>query len=163
MARPGRSRLRMVQLKVEAVALDWKGQPLVVLREQGGQRAVFIWVGPAEATAISTHLEGQHAPRPMTHDLIMLLLRELGAKVDQVVITDMRRTTYYADLRLNVGDRPLSIDCRPSDAIAVALRASAPIYIDDDLLDRLEASRREAGEAEVPQPTIVDTGETTVH
>lgn len=153
----------MVQLKVEAVALDWKGHPVVVLREQPGQTAVFIWVGPAEATAISAHLEDQRSPRPMTHDLIMVLLRELGAKVDQVVITDMRRRTYYADLKLNINDRPVSIDCRPSDAIAVALRASAPIYIDDDLLDRLEESRREEGEADLTEPTIVDTGETTVH
>lgn len=154
--------LALVELQVEAVAVDWKGYPLVVLREAGGPRKIFIWIGPAEASAISMHLEGERAPRPITHDLIILLLAELKAKVDQVVITDMQGVTYYADLKLNIADRSASIDCRPSDAIAVALRAHAPIYIDDSLLDRLQAARQET-EGEMGQATLVDTGETTVH
>jgi len=157
--------LAMIQLRVEAVALDWKGNPLVVLREKGGHRAVFIWVGMAEASAISMHLENQAARRPMTHDLILLVLNSLSAKVDHIVITDMQQDTYYADLKLNVNDRSVSLDCRPSDAIAVALRAGAPIFIDNVLLDRLEEARKEA-EVEFPQfpaSTVIDTGEPTVH
>jgi bifunctional DNase/RNase len=155
----------MVQLRVEAVALDWKGNPLVVLREKGGQRAVFIWVGMAEASAISMHLENQAARRPMTHDLILLVVNSLSAKVDHVVITDMQQDTYFADLKLNVSDRTVDLDCRPSDAIAVALRAGAPIFIDSVLLDRLEDARKEA-EGDLPAfptSTVIDTGETTVH
>lgn len=155
----------MVELKVEAVALDWKGSPLVVLREQGGQRAVYIWVGLAEATAISMSLEGRHPPRPMTHDLLMMVLREASAKVEQVIITDMRQDTYYADLKLTIAGSAATLDCRPSDAIALALRARAPILIEDDLLDRLEEARRQAEfEAEhISGATVVDTGETTIH
>lgn len=154
-----------VELKVEAIALDHKGSPLVVLREKGGQRAVFIWVGLAEAQAISMQLEGRRAPRPFTHDLVLLVVRELQGKVEEVVITNMQVDTYYADLKLKVGDEVVTIDCRPSDAIAVALRAHAPIYIGEGLLDRLEESRREAegGEEGAPRPVVVDTGETTVH
>jgi len=154
--------LGLVELKVEAVALDWKGHPLVVLRETGGQRAVFIWVGLLEATAISMQLEGQRAQRPLTHDLILLILKEARAKVDHVIITDMQQETYFADLWLTIGDRTASMDCRPSDAIALALRSNAPIYIDNELLDRLEEQRREA-EVHISDSTVVDLGETTVH
>ncbi len=152
-----------VELKVEAVALDWRGSPIVVLREQGGQRAVFIWVGISEAAAISMHLEGQRPPRPLTHDLIVLLLAKTGAQVERVVIADMRDSTYYAHLYLRGGDGVHMIDCRPSDAIAVALRMEAPIQIDSDLLDRLDKERKES-EAELsPGATRVDPGETIVH
>ena len=155
----------LVLLKVEAVAVDWKGSPVVVLREKGGQRAVFIWIGLAEASAISWHLEGQKQPRPLTHDLIVLMLSELGAAVDRVVITDMRHTTYFADLIVTVGDRSISLDCRPSDAIAVAVRVDAPLYIGEELLERLEKARQEE-EVRTPQSsdfTIVDSDEPTVH
>jgi bifunctional DNase/RNase len=152
-----------VELKVEAVALDWRGSPIVVLREQGGQRAVFIWVGITEAAAISMHLEGQRPPRPLTHDLIVLLLAKTGAQVERVVIADMRDSTYYAHLYLRGGDGVHTIDCRPSDAIAVALRMEAPIQIDSDLLDRLDKERKES-EAELsPGATRVEPGETIVH
>jgi len=155
--------LKRVQLKVEAVALDWKGDPVVKLRERDGQRAIFIWVGRAEASAINMQLEGQHPPRPMTHDLIVLILGQLGAQVEQVVISDVRDNTYYAHLYLRDGDRSAVIDCRPSDAIAVALRTRAPIYIDHGLLQRLDAEQRESEVALSPGSTIVDSGETTIH
>lgn len=155
--------MKRVQLKVEAVALDWKGDPVVKLRERDGQRAIFIWVGRAEASAINMQLEGQHPPRPMTHDLIVLILGQLGAQVEQVVISDVRDNTYYAHLYLRDGDRSAVIDCRPSDAIAVALRTRAPIYIDHGLLQRLDAEQRESEVALSPGSTIVDSGETTIH
>lgn len=157
--------LRWVELKVEAIALDHKGSPLVVLREKDGQRAVFIWVGLAEAQAISMQLEGRKPPRPFTHDLLLLVIGGLQAKVEEVVITNMQVDTYYADLKLRLGEELMTIDCRPSDAIAVALRANAPIYIGEGLLERLEEARREteAGEEGPPRAVVVDTGETTVH
>ncbi len=152
-----------VELKVEAVALDWKGNPIVVLRELQGERAVFIWVGIAEATAISIQLEGQRPPRPLTHDLIVLILAKTGAEVQRVVITDMQGSTYYAHLHLRAADATDPIDCRPSDAIAVALRTGAPIHIDGELLDRLDSERRESGVELSPGATRVEPGETTVH
>ena len=155
--------MALVHLKVEAVALDWKGHPLVVLRELDGKRAVFIWIGIAEATAISMVLEGQDPPRPFTHDLLMSILRDAGGKVEQVVITNVQVDTYYADLTLTYGERSVTFDCRPSDAIALALRDNAPLSIREDLLQRLERERQEREESDEPELTIIDTGETTVH
>ncbi|MBN1460703.1 MAG: bifunctional nuclease family protein, partial [Armatimonadetes bacterium] len=103
-----------VELNVEAVALDWKGNPIVVLREKDGHRAVFIWVGIAEATAISMEMEGQTAPRPMTHDLLVSVLREVDVSVERVIITDVRTNTYYAELVLSDGEDTRTLDCRPS-------------------------------------------------
>lgn len=155
---------REVQLTVEAVALDWKGNPIVVLREPEGNRAVFIWVGLLEANAISMPLEEQRPPRPMTHDLIISILEEMEVEVERVTITDMRNATYYATLDLRDGDDRTSIDCRPSDAIAVALRSRSPVYIGEDLLDRLVEEQREAAAWQPSSDsTIVDPGEPTVH
>lgn len=154
---------REVELKVEAVALDWKGNPIVVLREQGGNRAVFIWVGISEATAISMQMEGQQGPRPMTHDLIVAILEELQVRLERVTITDMRANTYFASLLLRDGDYTIDIDCRPSDAVAIALRTNSPIYIGDSLLDRLEEQRKESEIELSPGSTLVEPGEPTVH
>ena len=155
--------MSMVELHVEAVAIDWKGNPIIVLRELGGPRKIFIWVGLPEATAISMHLEGQDAPRPLTHDLIGTILTRVGARVERITITAMEKNTYYAELNLKIIDRVETIDCRPSDAIAVALRAEAPILIDNDLLETLDAARREETADLSPDATVVDSGEPTVH
>ena len=152
-----------IELKVEAVALDWKANPIVILREAEGHRAVFIWVGPSEATAISMHLENQRPPRPMTHDLIALILQEVQVAVERVKVSDMQGSTYYATLDLRDGDDRTSIDCRPSDAIAVALRMRAPIYIDEELLNRLDEERKDSGVELSPGAMIVEPGEPTVH
>lgn len=149
-----------IELKVEAVALDWKGEPVVVLREVNGQRAVFIWIGVLEAGAITLHLSNQTPPRPLTHDLILRVLEQLQVTVERVLISDLQDVTYYATLDLRVGDRVCSIDCRPSDGIAVALRANAPVLIDTDLLTRLQETQREIQQGQV---TLVDPGEPVVH
>jgi hypothetical protein len=154
---------REVLLKVEAVALDWKGNPIVVLREQEGHRAVFIWVGLSEAGAISMQMEGQQAARPMTHDLIVTVLQELQVAIERVTITDMRQNTYFASLLLRDGEYAITIDCRPSDAIAIALRTNSAIHISDDLLDRLEEQRKESEIELSPDSTVVEPGEPTVH
>lgn len=149
--------MRDVELKVEAVALDWKGEPVVVLREVVGQRAVFIWVGVLEVSAVSLPLEKQTPPRPLTHDLIVQILGELQAEVVRVVITDARDVTYYATLELQTLSGTCAIDCRPVDGLAVALRTGAPIFMDADLLDRL------GGVGQNPEVTIVNPEEPTVH
>ena len=152
--------MKTIELKVEAVALDWKGEPVVVLREVGGQRAVFIWIGVLEASAITIPLGNQAPPRPLTHDLIIQILEQLEASVERVLISDLQDVTYYATLDLKIGDRVCSIDCRPSDGIAVAMRAKAPILIDTDLLGRLEQSQRDMAQGQV---TLVEPGEPVVH
>jgi bifunctional DNase/RNase len=150
--------VRMVELTLEAVAVDWKGNPIAVLREKNGRRKVFIWIGVAEATAISWQVEGQRPPRPMTHDLMASILEHLEAELQTIAITDMQGDTYYAELQLQAAGRTVKIDCRPSDAIALALRTGASMWIGDELLDNLDSIRRQTSEA-----TIADSGETTVH
>ncbi len=156
--RAGREQpVRVVELRVEAVALDWKGEPVVVLREVEGQRAVFIWVGVIEVSAITLPLDKQTPPRPLTHDLIMRILDQLQAEVTRVVISDVREVTYYATLELCAGGVTCAIDCRPVDGLAVALRANAPVFIEAELLERLGTV------AQDPGITIVNPGEPTVH
>jgi bifunctional DNase/RNase len=158
----GAGPLRIVGLRVEAIALDWKGEPVVVLREVDGERAVFIWISMFDATAISLQLEGQKPPRPLTHDLLVAILQQLQAEVLRVVISDVVGGTYYAQLELQVGDQTCSLDCRPSDGIAVAMRTDAPIFVEADLLSRLESLRAEGAEPSA-DATIVEPGEPIVH
>lgn len=150
----------MIELKVEAIALDSNTQPVVVLRDQTGKRSLPIWIGPAEAVAISLALEGQTPPRPMTHDLFCTVLGELGGKVEGVIITDVREQTYYARLLLRTQGETREIDCRPSDGIAIALRAQAPVMITEELLARVEAEQRSRERGGV---FVVDPGESTIH
>ena len=152
--------MKTIELRVEAVALDWKGEPVVVLREVNGQRAVFIWIGVLEASAITLQLGNQSPTRPLTHDLIVLILEQLQASVERVIISDLQEVTYYASLDLRVGDRVCSIDCRPSDGIAIAMRTNAPVLIDSDLLSRLEQTQQELQQGQI---TLVEPGEPTVH
>ncbi len=154
--------LKTVGLKVEAIALDWKGEPVVVLREVDGERAVFIWISMFDATAISLQLEGQKPPRPLTHDLLVTVLQQLQAEVLRVVISDVLGGTYYAQLELQVGEQTCSLDCRPSDGIAVAMRTGSPIFVDADLLNRLETLRAEGVEPSTDS-TVVEPGEPIVH
>lgn len=150
----------MIELKVEAIALDSNTQPVVVLRDQTGKRSLPIWIGPAEAVAISLALEGQTPPRPMTHDLFCTVLGELGGKVEGVIITDVREQTYYARLLLRTQGETREIDCRPSDGIAIALRAGVPVMITEELLARVEAEQRSREKGGV---FVVDPGESTIH
>lgn len=150
----------MIELKVEAIALDSNTQPVVVLRDQTGKRSLPIWIGPAEAVAISLALEGQTPPRPMTHDLFCTVLGELGGKVEGVIITDVREQTYYARLLLRTQGETREIDCRPSDGIAIALRAQVPVMITEELLTRVEAEQRAREKGGV---FVVDPGESTIH
>ena len=152
--------METVELKVEAVALDWKGEPVVVLREVDGQRAVFIWIGVLEASAITMQLGHQAPARPLTHDLFMRMLEELQGTVERVLISDLQNDAYYAVLDLRCGDRVCAIDCRPSDGIAIAMRANAPLLIDSELLARIEETQQALQQGQV---TIVDPGEPTVH
>lgn len=155
---------KLVELSVEGVAVDQQSRPLVVLKDKAGDRRVDIWIGPAEAVAISMELEQRHPPRPMTHDLVRNILGELGVAVERLIINDVHDNTYFAQLVLARDDEHKDIDCRPSDGIAIALRAGAAIFMPDDLLTRID-QERQAVEAERKARDgtfIVDSGE-TVH
>ena len=129
----------MVQVRVLGVALDAAGQHIVLLKpllvEPGEGRVLPVWIGGQEATSILIAVEGQQAPRPLSHDLITTLFAAVGARVERVDVTRIEEGTFYAELTLSTPSGPQVIDSRPSDAIALALRADAPIWVADDVID----------------------------
>lgn len=125
--------LRLVRVK-NVVSDQRSGQPVVLLEEKKGGALLPIWIGPAEARAILMALEKDAPPRPMTHDLMRSVIRGLEAKVLRAVITELREGTYFAFIELEGAGGKFSVDSRPSDAIALALRAKSPIYVEPDVM-----------------------------
>ncbi len=139
------------EMKVAGITLDpVTKMPIVILKDAKGEHILPIWIGIAEASAIATKLEKIELARPMTHDLLRNLLQELDVTLERVVVTDLRDNTYYAMLYLKVGGRALSIDSRPSDAIALALRTESPIFVDEEVLKK--SRKVDLGEAEAVTP-----------
>ena len=125
----------MIEMKVMGIALDTRtGSPIVVLHDKQNRRALPIWIGSAEASAIIRKIENLNVVRPMTHDLIPDIIQKTGYELDRIEINDVEQETYYATLFLKKGDEVLEIDSRPSDAIAVAIRVDAPIYVTANVL-----------------------------
>ena len=125
----------MIEMKVMGIALDTRtGSPIVVLHDLDNRRALPIWIGSAEASAIIRKIEKLSVTRPMTHDLIVDIVKQTGYSVDRVEINDVEKETYYATIFLTNGEKEISIDSRPSDAIAVAMRADAPILVTANVL-----------------------------
>ena len=119
--------------------------PVVLLREQGGERRVLpIYIGPEEARAIALALEGVSTPRPMTHDLFRDVLGELGVVLERVVITELRESTFFAELHLNASGQARVVSSRPSDAVALAVRVGCRIFIAEEVLDEAAALPPEA-------------------
>ena len=127
----------MVRMTVSQLGVDRQtNTPVVILKEQGGERTLPIWIGTAEANAIATELRGERPARPMTHDLFKQVLVGLGGELRRVTITALRERTYLAELLVYRGDQIIELDARPSDSIAIALRLEAPIFAADELLDQ---------------------------
>lgn len=118
------------------VMVPQTGQYLVTLEELEGTRLLPIWIGPAEGMAIAAALQKQDFPRPLTHDLLTNILKELEAKVEKVIITDLRDDTFYANIILKTKEKIYNIDSRPSDSIAIAVRTQAPIFIEDKVFEK---------------------------
>jgi bifunctional DNase/RNase len=134
--------MELVGVRVEIPA----NTPMVLLRElEGRQRLVPIYIGNPEATSIHYALEGVVPPRPLTHDLFLEALAAVGARLDKVVVTEMRDHTYYAELHLESPDGPKVVSSRPSDAIALAVRCDAPLFAHEALVD-------EVGQEPPPEP-----------
>jgi bifunctional DNase/RNase len=127
----------MVRVRVAHLGLDrTSNTPVVVLKEEEGERTLPIWIGAPEANAIALELQGVKPERPLTHDLMKLLVAGLGGELRRVVISGLRENTYVAELLIYRGGEVFEVDARPSDSIALALRMHAPIYTIDDLLNR---------------------------
>lgn len=124
-------------VSIHGLAMDPKNNsPILLLKEEGAQRALPVWIGTYEANAIATSLANVELPRPMTHDLLHTTILEAGYSVDKVVITEIRDATFYAIVYLTSESGSLELDSRPSDAVALAVRAEAPIFVMEDVLDR---------------------------
>jgi bifunctional DNase/RNase len=127
----------MVEMTVESVRINLQtSQRVVILKATKEERYLFIWIAHAEAYAIAIELQGTSSPRPLTHDLLRNIISDLGAKIESIVISDLIEDIFYARIILDVAGRHVEIDSRPSDAIALAVRAKTPIYVEESVLER---------------------------
>lgn len=128
----------MIRMRVHKVGLDLQRQPLVLLADEAEERFLPIWIGPFEAHAIATHLQGQEFARPLTHDLLLSVIAGFGGRLAEVHVTHIEEHVFYALLIVEGPAGPMEIDSRPSDAIALAVRAGAEIFVADSVLDELQ-------------------------
>jgi uncharacterized protein len=127
----------VIEMTIESIRVHLMNyQRVVILKEKDSDRYLPIWIGPNEAEAIAIRLQEVNIARPLTHDLLRTVIDTLGAKVTSVVVNDLANDTFYARIVLDVNGRALEIDSRPSDAIALAVRARVPIYAEDVVLDK---------------------------
>jgi bifunctional DNase/RNase len=127
----------LIKMKVTGLTIDpLTNTPIVILKDMQEKKAIPIWIGLFEASAIATELEKITFSRPMTHDLLTDILRVLGVEVTKIEINDLRNNTFFANICLVKDGKNLVIDARPSDAIAIALRANAPIFVDDKVIEK---------------------------
>ena len=143
----------MIEMKVMGIALDTRtGSPIVVLHDKDNRKALPIWIGSAEASAIIRKIENLNVARPMTHDLIINLIEKTGYTLDRVEINDVEKETYFATLFLkDENDNFIEIDSRPSDAIAIAIRVDAPIFVTANVLSNGSVSSDTAKDEEEAQ------------
>ncbi len=136
-----------IEMFVGGLVLDPNTQaPVVVLKNESGDVHLPIWIGVAEATSIASAIKELQMARPLTHDLMMEFINEAGYRVERIVITELRDSTYFAELIIAQGDKAVIFDCRPSDAIAVALRASAPIFVAQQVLEQAQITFQQSQE-----------------
>ena len=134
-----------VEMKIRGLMMDpVSNTPIVILKDSGSDTVLPIWVGVYEANAIALEIEKVSTPRPMTHDLIKNVLLGLDAQVHKVVVTELRDDTFYAVIWLERDGHVISIDSRPSDALALALRVDCPIFVDDDVLKNSKLATSDA-------------------
>jgi uncharacterized protein len=130
-----------IQMTIKGLMVDpMTNMPIVVLRDLEGQKVLPIWVGVSEANAIAVQIENVTPQRPMTHDLLKNVIEDLHATVDRIVVSDLRENTFFAVIHLLVRGEPVAVDARPSDAIALALRASAPIFVEEHVIEHARTS-----------------------
>src|ERR687889_1547519 len=140
----------MIEVVVSRLGMDPGTQAyVVVLQEKGGARLLPIWIGQPEAESIVMHMHNMKRARPLTHDLVRSLIVGMGAQLRRVQITRVEKSTYYAELQIQRGETLVSIDARPSDSIAIALRLAAPIYAADELMVE-PADEEEEDSGDVP-------------
>ncbi len=127
----------MIELTIDSIRVSLMNyQRVVILKEKEAERYLPIWIGPAEADAIAVKLQGVTVPRPLTHDLLHSAINALGATINSIIINDLKSDTFYAKIILNVDGGQMEVDSRPSDALALAVRAEVPIFVEEAVLDK---------------------------
>ena len=143
---------RMQEMVIYGVSFDMVGkQPIVLLKTADGNKFLPIWIGHPEAAAILMKLQGASTPRPMTHDLFTEMLQQLDARVSRIAVTELRDNTFYAQITISVDGSEIEVDSRPSDAIALAVRADAPIFAAESVIEEsaIEFEHEDVNEEEV--------------
>ena len=141
----------MIEMTVESVRINLQTtQRVVILKATKQERYLLIWIAQAEAYAIAIELQGTSSPRPLTHDLLKNVISDLGAKIVSIVISDLIDDIFYARIILDVAGRHVEVDSRPSDAIALAVRAKSPIYVEESVLERAGVALDNSDEAIAP-------------
>jgi uncharacterized protein len=134
-----------IRMEIKGLMLDPStNNPIVILQEAAGERQLPIWIGVFEANAIALNLDGFQPPRPMSHDLLRTTIEVLGGEVERIVISDLRDSTFYALIHVNQAGEARSLDARPSDAIALAVRTQAPIFVAEEVLEKAHAADKAA-------------------
>lgn len=142
----------MIELELVGVRVELPhNQPIVLLKERSGERFLPIWIGAVEATAIAFALQGVEAARPLTHDLMRDLLGSLNVSVDRIVVTELRERTFYAEIHMTADGENVVVSSRPSDAVALAVRTTSPIYADEVVLAEAGIEIEDDEEEEVEQ------------
>ncbi|GAC1426450.1 MAG: bifunctional nuclease family protein [Ktedonobacteraceae bacterium] len=145
------SQKNMVEMTVESVRINLATQQrVVILKATKQERYLFIWIAQAEAYAIAVELQGTSSPRPLTHDLLKNVIGELGANMESIVISDLIDEIFYARLVLDIAGRHVEVDSRPSDAIALAVRAKTPIFVEESVLERAGVALESNDEPQKP-------------
>ena len=150
----------MIEMTIDSIRVSLMNyQRVVILKERMAERYLPIWIGPAEADAIAVKLQDVNVPRPLTHDLLSSVIDNLGANVNSIIVSDLKNDTFYAKIVLNVDGGLVEIDSRPSDALALAVRVEAPIYVEEAVLDKAGILLdQETGK---PIPQEMEKGEAT--
>ncbi len=129
-----------IEMTIKGLMVDpVTNMPIVILRDEGSERVLPIWVGIFEANAIALQIENIETPRPMTHDLLRNVIANLNGAVEKIVVSDLKENTFYALIYVRIAEELVAVDARPSDAIALALRVSAPIYVEDDVIQNAKS------------------------
>jgi hypothetical protein len=124
-----------IEMSIKGLMIDpITNMPIIILRDQEGQRILPIWVGVFEANAIALQIENVQTPRPMTHDLLKNIIDDLSAQVERIVVTELKENTFYALIHLRTNGHSIEVDARPSDAIALALRTRSPIFVEEAVI-----------------------------
>ncbi|MBA2427188.1 MAG: bifunctional nuclease family protein [Actinobacteria bacterium] len=140
----------MIELSLIGVRVELpSNQPIVLLKEAGGERYLPIWIGAVEATAIAFALQGIQTPRPMTHDLLRNILTETAVEVERILVSELVDQTFFATIRMHSDGKVAEVSSRPSDAIALAVRINAPIYAAEEVLEQAGIELKEDEETEV--------------